>query len=175
MDPKQTPPAQVVPPQVQTAAIPVSAAAKNPTRTPRSIIVFLLLVLPPLAWFFMWIDKTYHHWFAKMLIVSGLLSLVFLAFFYFTVGVQTTQLYNALGMKNMDAEQMIRFSMLGGAAAALLQIVLGVFIHYYLQHHGALTKPLLLLTVVLLSVSLAIAVLPPLMTIQTIYSALYAF
>jgi len=172
MDPKQTPPVQPPVAQTQVAAVPVKPL---PTRTPRSIIIFLLLVLPPLAWFLMWIDKTYHHWFSKILIVSGISSLIFLGFFYFTVGVQTRQLYHALGMKGADSQQMIIFSMLGGMAAALLQLVLGLFIHYYLKHHEALSKLLLLLSVVLLSVALAIAVIPPLMTVQTIYSALYAF
>lgn len=164
MDPKQTP-------QAQTAALAVKPL---PTRTPRSIIVFLLLVLPPLAWFFMWIDKTCHHWFSKMLIISGLFSLIFIGLFYLTVGVQTRQLNSALGTDNTGAQQVIMFSLLGGIAAALLQIVLGLFIHYYLKHHEALNKLLLFFCVVLLSASLAIAVIPPLMTIHTIYSALYA-
>lgn len=169
MDSQQTTSVQSPVSPAQTTAIPIKPL---PTRTPRSLIVFLLFALPPVAWFLMWIDTSYHHWFSKMLIISGMLSSIFIAYFYLTAGIQTAELHRALGTENAGANTIILVSTLGGLIAAILQILLGVFIHYYIQRHGLLSKPLLAITIVLLTASLTISFLPPLVTIQTIYSTL---
>lgn len=39
--------------------------------TKHGIIVFLLWAAAPLAWYLMWKDKRYHHWFPHLLWING--------------------------------------------------------------------------------------------------------
>lgn len=154
----------------ETSPATAQAVEKLPARTPRSVIVTLLLVFPPAAWLFMAMDKTYHHWLVKVLYVSGLITLCFLAFFYFTVGVQLTELYTALGIEDSVNLDFTIGSMLAGGIFAVLQIVFAFFCHRYLNKHRSLNSIQLITIVVLLTSALVIAILPPLITIQGIYS-----
>lgn len=139
-------------------------------RTPRSVIVFLLLFFPPLAWLLMIKDKTYHHWLIKVVLISGIISLCFLSFFYLTVGVQLTDLYAALGLEDAINKEIMLASMWSGGLFAVLQIFFAIYCHQYLKHHGQLhTLQLCIIAVILVSV-LVITFIPPLMTIQAVYS-----
>ena len=39
--------------------------------TKHGIIVFLLWAAAPIAWYLMWKDKRYHHWFPHLLWING--------------------------------------------------------------------------------------------------------
>lgn len=140
----------------------------TPKRTPHSVIVLFLLFFPPLAWFFMMIDKTYHHWLIKVLFISGIISLSLLSFFYLTVGIELIDLYTILGLENLAKNTLITASMWTGAIFAVLQIIVAIYSHHYLKHHGKLQKSQLVIISILLISSLAVALIPPLMMLQAL-------
>lgn len=139
-------------------------------RTSRSLIVILLFVFPPLAWFFMMADKTYHHWLIKVLFLSGIITLCLLLLFYFVIGIQITELYDLLGLQHALDIEILRGSMLAGAVFAVLQIAFALYCHQYLKHHGELHHFQLVIITILFVSALAIAILPPIMTIFAIYT-----
>src|SRR5438045_873443 len=112
--PVQPPSLPTVPPK--HAEVPADKAA-IPARTPASMIIFLLLAFPPAAWFLMWIDKSYHHWFAKLLILSGAAALAYTIFSYATIGIQITELYKSLGVQNTNEGTIRTATILGGVFA----------------------------------------------------------
>jgi hypothetical protein len=150
-----------------------TAAAKVPqTRTPASMIIFLLLVFPPAAWFLIWIDKTYHHWFGKILIFSGIFAIIITLSSFATIGTQTDQLYASLGVKNSNAA-LITLTNYLGVVFALLQIFFGIYIQRIMRHKNSLSRTELCITVLLLATSLYVALIPSLLVFQDIYPALY--
>jgi len=49
-------------------------AGKHPIPfTKHGIIVFLLWAAAPVAWYLMWRDKRYHHWFPHLLWINGII------------------------------------------------------------------------------------------------------
>lgn len=53
------------------------ANEKSPSNvTKHTIIVFLLWVAAPVAWFLMWRDKKYHSWFPHLLWINGVIFAV---------------------------------------------------------------------------------------------------
>jgi hypothetical protein len=138
---------------------------------PKSLIVLLFFIFPPLAWFFLVIDKSYHTWFPKVLLLSGLISLGFLALSYFSVGTQIEQLYKSLGVENKD-EVLIQLSFMSSIVVAVLQILFAFLVHQYLKKHTSLNKSLLTIVIILLGIGSIIGFLPLLITLNSLYPAL---
>lgn len=165
-----TPPVQKPP----TTSPPEAALSpqQETSRVSRSLIVFLLLVLPPVAWIFMWTDKSYHHWFGKLLIVSGILALVITLFSFATIGTQVNQLYASLGVKSTNAS-LITLTNYVGAGFALLQVAFGIYLQRTMKKQDSLNRVELLITLLLLASSLYVALIPSILVFQDIFPALY--
>ncbi len=164
--PLQPQPTPIPQPKADRSPAETPQAPQLPSRTPRSVIVFLLLVFPPLAWILMAIDKTYHHWLVKILGISGVLTLAFLLFFYVTVVMQLSVLYEQLGISDAADDRIFLF----GGTIAVLQILLSLYLHHFLKKHLSLTLLQLIIVSLLFFAALAVALIPPLLTIQNIYS-----
>jgi hypothetical protein len=164
--------AAVIPAPTAKGSLPLQKTEETlPKRTSRSVIVFLLLAFPPLAWFFMWTDKTYHHWFGKLLIASGLLALGITLLSFITIGTQVDQLYESLGVKHTNAA-LISMTNYLGAGFALLQIIFGVYLQSRMKTHTSLNQAERFMAVFLLTASLYVAFIPTFLIIQDIYPAL---
>lgn len=145
----------------------------NPkTRTPRSLVVFLLLVFPPLAWVFMWRDRTYHHWFVKILIISGIISLLFLAYFYFAFYLQVPG-RNNISLRNTDEALLITVGMILGAISALLQILFALYLHRLFKKNGYLSHIQLTFITIFLLVNIYISTIAPLIIIDSVYDLFF--
>ncbi len=137
------------------------------SRTPRSLIVMLLLILPPLAWFLMWRDKTYHHWFGKILLVSAGISLAFLGFFYIFVYLRIGELYQSLGLPT--ANETLAVSAIGiGIFLTLLEIFYAWYV-YRMTKNGYLTPFQLLVTIIFLLLNSYLTMIGPLIVLRSIY------
>jgi hypothetical protein len=169
-----TPTSSIAAPEVTTQPAPKNETPVPP-RTPPAVIITLLLIFPPAAWIVMWNDKTYHRWFAYLLFLSGIFSLLYIAVFYFSVGTQITALYNSLGEVTTSDPQAILVSIAGSIVFAILQILFAFFLFRYLKHHDALNKGLLFVSLMLLALSVAVSLIPVVMTIQSVYSITASF
>lgn len=160
---------QVTSPQAQPQQ-PVSSAEK-PARTPEWIIVMLLFVFPPIAWVLMWKEKRYHAWFVKILIISGLITIVSSIAFYFTTVPYLTQLYASLNVENTNEEAIVLGNILG-ILLSVLQILYALYLRRRLKKNGKLSLVEYLICIVLLIVNLYVALIGPLLIAQSLYAPL---
>lgn len=162
-------------PQTVPAPQPASVAtiSEKPAtgRVSASLILFLLLAFPPIAWYFMWIDKSYHHWFGKLLIVSGLLALGITLSSFAAIGTSVDQLYASLGVTNAH-QSLITVSTYLGIGFAIIQVFFGLYLQHRIKTQTAMSRTELVMAVFLLAASFYVAFLPLIFIIQDLYPAL---
>ncbi len=156
-----------VPPSVETAINPLpsssmdSSYSESPPTLSTWFLIFLLIIFPPLAWYFLYKDKRYHRWFPILLYIYGALLLV-------SVGVMQTSimqligLYNGMGVKvPFTVYTSVPIGIVFAAVMILFGLFLGMKIRAEKDNKG------ILITVILFFVSFGYAVA------AIIYSIIY--
>lgn len=172
---------QQTPQKTTTVAIsplsltPTQQASTPSKRIPRPLIVLLLFfpITSPLAWVLMWRDTTYHHWFAKLLLLSGLLTL-FLPLLALMLFRQTQELATTLELPLLGAQQ-TQFVLFLSLAFCLLQLLYAFYVQKRTKRGGRLTAVQLLITLVFLTSNLYVTVIGPLLVVQLIYQLTTGF
>lgn len=158
-------------PTPQPASVPVTTEKPVTGRVSASLILFLLLAFPPVAWYFMWRDKTYHHWFGKLLIISGLLALGITLSSFAAIGTSVDQLYASLGVHNTNQE-LLTMSTYLGIGFAVIQVFFGLYLQHRIKAQTAMSRTELVMAIFLLAASFYIAFLPLIFIIRDLYPAL---
>jgi hypothetical protein len=160
-------------PASQSTPVPPTTAKPVTGRVSASLILFLLLAFPPIAWYFMWRDKTYHHWFGKLLIISGILALGITLSSFAAIGTSIDRLYASLGVTNAH-QSLITMTTYLGIAFAIIQVLFGLYLQHRMKKQPSMSRSELSLAVFLLAASFYVAFLPLIFIVQDLYPAIAA-
>lgn len=139
--------------QERNAQIPPhpAVAVQKEKFLPEWIIVMLLLVFPPVAWYIMWRENHYHNWFTSLLLVSGILSL--LTFFPMLYAIpQIATIYQSLNLSTSGTFIAIVW-IYSGIVLSIFELVLAFVIREKVKAQGHASNQLLLFAVLILCVT----------------------
>lgn len=144
MDPK---------PEIEKAEVPPLQQASPPTPQTSSVskhlILILLVLFPPLAWYYMWKENKYHNWFASVLMIDGLIfigtSILLMAAVYPPI----TQLYDSLALPHPVLAETLPYVFI---IIGVIEILYGLYLKTQTRNTKSLSKSLLVVAVFLLLV-----------------------
>lgn len=105
--------------------LPITNAPVETHHTSPIVIVLLLIFFAPLAWYFMWIEKRYHKWFAFLILFFASISLITISLMYFIVIPKMIGLYRELKIENIPDT---RIPLLIGLTLNLIQLGFGAYL-----------------------------------------------
>ena len=79
--------------------LPYTDAAPKGGETPLFLVLLLLVFFPPAAWYVMWKEKDYHRWFAWLIGIYGLFTLIGSLLIRFVLIPYSDKLYTSLGLE----------------------------------------------------------------------------
>lgn len=105
-------------------AVQSSAGDSGAAHTSAWIVVVLLLIFPPLAWYFMWRERRYHSWFPMLVVLYGVLTLVVSLVFTVLVLPKFIDLYRDFGVRFPTNAWVMSYA---GIAYGILQVSFGLY------------------------------------------------
>lgn len=140
---------------------------------PKWIVVLLLLVFPPAAWYIMWKERQYHRWFSVVIMIYSCALLLTIVNFVLFVVPQMLKMYQDMEIPNQFAPY-IYPAVICLTAFSIIQIGYSLYIKRYVEKYGKLSTNLLVITVSILILGyLFYSLVPGIMSIL-IMSPLYS-
>lgn len=147
-------------------APPITKSGKS-----KHLILLLLIFFPPLAWYYMWKEDKYHNWFASVLIVDGLILLATSIMLFAAVYPPIIQLYTSLLLPRPVFYEVIPYAFIGIGA---IEVIYGLLLRLRTNHHHILSKKLLILAVLLLSIHFIGLPLSQIASYYSVLSSVYS-
>ncbi|MBI3342215.1 hypothetical protein HY024_03780 [Candidatus Curtissbacteria bacterium] len=132
-------------------------------------VTLALAVFPPLGFYLMWKDKTYHSWFSWLNWVFGIFLLVYI---WYAVYILIPQINHALGGINGKVVSLSSFETIAIVGFSILQIAIGFWIRFSVRKNGELGRGMLICAIVLLSLDYFVPTYLYSKIIEPIYSAI---
>lgn len=135
-------------------ATSLSPTLPTPVATPKigkskHLILILLIVFPPLAWYYMWKEDRYHNWFASVLIIDGLIFIATAILLLATIYPPITQLFTAVKAEHPTTAKIMPYLFI---ALGIIEVAYGLYLRIKTHHLPLLPKKLLVLVIILLSI-----------------------
>lgn len=169
MENSTIPPVQ---PQAPAVAIP-SQAVPTPHHTPVWLMLLMLFVFPPLGWFFMWKEKSYHLWFATTIFIYGLFGFVLNAVIIVYVMPHLSSIYSGLGIAQGSTLLTSKYMLVLGILISDAMMFFGIYLWYYIKKHGVLDGRLLIITAVLLAINYFVPTISAIISLSWVISTAY--
>ena len=116
------------------------------------LVILLILVFPPAAWYLLWRDTTYHRWFTYLLLVYGILTVAFSGVLIFVVMPKLSQLYSQFEPAGPPSQVIGYLGLFYGG----VQLALAAYLSRFLTLHPRLENWQLALAVAIFGVYLFI-------------------
>lgn len=78
--------------------LPYTDLAPKAGETPFFLVLLLLIFFPPAAWYIMWREKEYHRWFAYLIGLYGVLTIIGSIIIQLVLIPQSVKIYQELGL-----------------------------------------------------------------------------
>jgi hypothetical protein len=146
MNPDQSSPQ----PTPTTPPVQNNPQPQNTSKGPsKHLILILLIIFPPAAWYYMWKENRYHNWFASVLIVDGLIFIATAILFLLAIYYPITQASSTLGVTTPEIASTIQYVFI---ALGVIEIIYGLFLRLKTHHFTSLPKSYLIAAIILLTI-----------------------
>jgi hypothetical protein len=120
--------------------------------TSKIVIILLFLIFPPIAWYFMWKEKSYHIWFSSLLFLYAFFSVILTASMLFIVLPSIPTLYAGLNAETPDTQRYYPISIMV-LVFCFFQAAFAIYTRKKTLQNQGLSNNLLALSILLLVVS----------------------
>jgi hypothetical protein len=140
-------------PQASQSTASSVTAINNKSHFSKWLVLLLIFIFPPLAWFLIWRDEHYHRWAYRLLWIYGVLGLITVAIEAVYVIPQLLLLYRNL---NVPIPPNITIGIVIAVLICIAEIIFGFILRNKLNKNDASSKQFVAISFLVIIIAAAI-------------------